>query len=133
MKSAKRNGPPANQIDVEGLHLSITQTRPPCLSYLIACGGELCDEVIGQLATHHAIEPQGSRVFWAIRTGLGTQQIVWIAICVEQYSEPTLSRRWSAFDDRLVGLVVKASTSRAEGPGLESRLRRDFFGAESYQ
>ena len=35
--------------------------------------------------------------------------------------------------DRLVGLVVKASASRAEGPGFESRLRRDFFGAESYQ
>ena len=34
---------------------------------------------------------------------------------------------------RLVGLVVKASTSRAEGPGFESRLRRDFFGVESYQ
>ena len=34
---------------------------------------------------------------------------------------------------RLVGLVVKASASRAEGPGFESRLRRDFFGAESYQ
>ena len=36
--------------------------------------------------------------------------------------------------DRLVGLVVKASTSRAEGPGFESRWRRrDFFGVESYQ
>ena len=35
--------------------------------------------------------------------------------------------------DRLVGLVVKASASRAEGPGFESRLRRDFFGVESYQ
>ena len=34
---------------------------------------------------------------------------------------------------RLVGLVVKASSSRAEGPGFESRLRRDFFGVESYQ
>ena len=34
---------------------------------------------------------------------------------------------------RLVGLVVKASTSRAEGPGFESRWRRDFFGVESYQ
>ena len=33
----------------------------------------------------------------------------------------------------LVGLVVKASASRAEGPGFESRLRRDFFGVESYQ
>ena len=34
---------------------------------------------------------------------------------------------------RLLGLVVKASASRAEGPGFESRLRRDFFGVESYQ
>ena len=33
----------------------------------------------------------------------------------------------------LVGLVVKASASRAEDPGFESRLRRDFFGVESYQ
>ena len=29
--------------------------------------------------------------------------------------------------NRLVGLVVKASASRAEGPGFESRLRWDFF------
>ena len=35
--------------------------------------------------------------------------------------------------DRLVGLVVKVSASRAEDPGFESRLRRDFFGIESYQ
>ena len=34
---------------------------------------------------------------------------------------------------RLVGLVVKASASRAEDPGFESRLRQDFFGVESYQ
>ena len=34
---------------------------------------------------------------------------------------------------RLVGLAVKASASRAEGPGFESRWRRDFFGVESYQ
>ena len=27
----------------------------------------------------------------------------------------------------------KASASRAEGPGFESHLRRDFFGVESYQ
>ena len=31
------------------------------------------------------------------------------------------------------GLVVKASASRAEGLGFESRLRWDFFGVESYQ
>ena len=35
--------------------------------------------------------------------------------------------------DRLVGLVVKASASRAEDPRFESRLRRDFFGFKSYQ
>ena len=34
---------------------------------------------------------------------------------------------------RLVGLVVKASASRAEDPGFESCLRRDFFGFESYR
>ena len=37
------------------------------------------------------------------------------------------------FEDRLVGLVVKASASRAEDPGFESRLRRDFSGVEPYQ
>ena len=35
--------------------------------------------------------------------------------------------------NNLVGLVVKASASRAEDPGFESRLRRDFSGVESYQ
>ena len=30
---------------------------------------------------------------------------------------------------RLVGLVVKASTSGAEDQGFESRLRRDFSGS----
>ena len=34
---------------------------------------------------------------------------------------------------RLVGLVVKASASRAEDSGFESRLSRDFSGVESYQ
>ena len=27
----------------------------------------------------------------------------------------------------------KASASRVEGPGFESRLHRDFFGVKSYQ
>ena len=31
--------------------------------------------------------------------------------------------------DRLVGLGVKASTSRAKDPGFDSRLRRDFSGS----
>ena len=39
----------------------------------------------------------------------------------------------SLLRDRFTGLVVKTSASRAEDPGFESRLRRDFFGVESYQ
>ena len=38
-----------------------------------------------------------------------------------------------SFNNRLVGLVVKASVSRAGEPGFESCLRQDFFGVESYQ
>ena len=38
-----------------------------------------------------------------------------------------------SLSDRLVGLMVKASASRAEDPGFKSRFRRDFFGVESYQ
>ena len=47
-------------------------------------------------------------------------------------AEPTVGTPFVA-QDSLVGLVVKASASRAEDPGFESRLRRDFFGVESYQ
>ena len=36
-------------------------------------------------------------------------------------------------EDRLVGLVGKASASRAEDPRFESRLRRDCSGVKSYQ
>ena len=35
----------------------------------------------------------------------------------------------SQVENRLVGLVVKESTSRAEDPLFESRLRRDFSGS----
>ena len=35
--------------------------------------------------------------------------------------------------DCLFGLVVKAYASRAEDPGFESHLRRDFSRVESYQ
>ena len=34
--------------------------------------------------------------------------------------------------NRLVGLVVKASASRVEDPGYESRLRRVFFPGSSH-
>ena len=43
------------------------------------------------------------------------------------------SVRASTLRDRLVGLVVKVSASRAEDPGFESRLRPDISGVESYQ
>ena len=50
------------------------------------------------------------------------------------FLQPSIGRANESFTkDRLVGLVVKASASRAEDPGFESRLRRDFFGVESYQ
>ena len=39
----------------------------------------------------------------------------------------------SSFTHRLVGLVIKASASRAEDPGFESRFRQDFSGVETYQ
>ena len=48
-------------------------------------------------------------------------------------TDPVASVLWAFTKHRLVGLVVKASASRAEDPGFESRLRRDFSGFESYQ
>ena len=51
-------------------------------------------------------------------------QCMWLVDCVHAPSFRLV---------HLVGLVVKASPSRAEDPGLESRLRRDIFGVESYQ
>ena len=39
----------------------------------------------------------------------------------------------SSVADHLVSPVVKASALRAEDPGFESCLRRDFSVAESYQ
>ena len=48
---------------------------------------------------------------------------------------PNLIGSWKAEvisspdDNRLVGLVAKASASRVEDPGFESRLGRDFSGS----
>ena len=39
------------------------------------------------------------------------------------------AKRFALVCNRLVSLVVKASASRAEDPGFESRLRRDFSGS----
>ena len=54
-------------------------------------------------------------------------------VCLSVYVSQSVNTSPSSVNDRLVGLVVKVSASRAEDPGLESRLRRDFFGVESYQ
>ena len=55
----------------------------------------------------------------------------------EMFLSEQCTRSWSlrpfVHSHRLVGLVVKASASRAEDPGFESRLRRDFSRVESYQ
>ena len=45
----------------------------------------------------------------------------------------TDATRSSSLYYRLVWPSGKASAARAEDPGFESRLRRDFFGVESYQ
>ena len=66
---------------------------------------------------------------------LNTSDIVLLFVHVIWKFCVLCSRFWflSWGNYRLVGLVVKASASRAEGPGFESRLRQDFFGVESYQ
>ena len=42
---------------------------------------------------------------------------------------PHISEVSLRLPDRLAGLVVKASASKAKDPGFESRLRRDFSGS----
>ena len=46
----------------------------------------------------------------------------------QQQKRNTPNKRSLYRSDRLVGLVVKASASRAEDPGFESSFRRDFSG-----
>ena len=48
-----------------------------------------------------------------------------------QHRALLLARKYCSLSlpHRLVGLVVKASASRAEDPGFESRLRWDFSGS----
>ena len=54
-------------------------------------------------------------------------------ITIHCFYKYTISKHETAMIRRLVGRVVKASASRAEDAGFESRLRRDFFGVESHQ
>ena len=49
-----------------------------------------------------------------------------VCVCVCQFVSVSVSVSVCLSD--LVGLVVRASTSGAEDPGLESRLRRDYSG-----
>ena len=41
---------------------------------------------------------------------------------------PSFNRSLNSTSHRLVGLVVKASASKAEDPGFESHWRQDFSG-----
>ena len=66
-------------------------------------------------------------VMMSLMTSVFVGWLVLVCLC----SDSSDARLYS--DDRLVGLVVKASAWRAEGPEFESLLRRDFFGVESYQ
>ena len=50
------------------------------------------------------------------------QHVIW-------FDDQSMSGLLSVTNNRLAGLVVKASASGAEDPGVESRLRRDFFGS----
>ena len=52
-----------------------------------------------------------------------------ITISIQLHGVGELKTSWY----RHVGLVVKASASRAEDPGFECCLRRDFFEVESLQ
>ena len=47
-----------------------------------------------------------------------------------RFANPSETRVGSVVCHRLVGLVVKMSASRAEDPGFESHLRRDFSGSK---
>ena len=59
--------------------------------------------------------------------GLGKQEIG------NSHEHTYFSGHRSSERHHLVGLLVKASASRGEDPGFESRLRRDFSEVESYQ
>ena len=74
-------------------------------------------------------------VSWTSFAGYSHQRcFATIAGQTNQYARVTIAAVPSLpCRDRLVGLVVKASASRAEDPEFESRLRRDFFGVESCQ
>ena len=77
----------------------------------------------------------GSVPSWHIHTKLYMRLTVLsvVMLCLDQAWELFWIKTWLVISDRLVGLVVKASALRAEGPGFQSHLRLDFFGVESYQ
>ena len=49
------------------------------------------------------------------------------------HDNTTHTDTWYRYVHRLVGLVVTVSAARAEDPGFQSCLHRDFSGLESYQ
>ena len=75
----------------------------------------------GRFMCHRLKQSRATEHVWE-RKALTTQPSQ--SLCLQPYLI-----LWSSVTDRLGGLVVKASASRAEGPGFESRLRRDFSGS----
>ena len=64
------------------------------------------------------------------RTSLKWRESRSSAVVIEEHYKTRRKKsiRVSQCTHRLVGLVVTASASKAEDPGFESRLRRDFYG-----
>ena len=86
------------------------------------CGQEdqITEHVLQRCPLHKATRKD----VWPVSTSLTTK----LYGCKQELEKTTtfISRA-----DRLVGLVVKASASRAEDPGFDFRLRWDFSGVDS--
>ena len=77
------------------------------------------------------------------RVGIHTSCAGHLPTSITRFSSLRYVAVYSSLEPRFVGLVVKASRRkrdskpvsalRAEDPGFESRLHRDFSGVESYQ
>ena len=83
-----------------------------------------------EVVTYYLVVHTGPGLSLCLPGSPGQQDRPWLSVSFA--STPPASHRscqpLSLPGGRLVGLVVKASTSRAKGPGFESRLRRDFSG-----
>ena len=72
-------------------------------------------------------------LLFRLRLPLLLHLLLLLASSSQAINQPTNKHLQSRPLKRLVGLVVKASASRAEDPGFQSRFRRDVFGVKSYK